>query len=64
MAKECVYCQLKLTCPIGFKPVERLDIGLTKTYDCEELVRLYLKMREIGLYVKEEKQCQANGKAD
>lgn len=56
MSKECVYCHLKVDCPIGFKPVDSLDIGLVKSYDCEELVRLYLKMVEIGKYVKEEKE--------
>lgn len=58
MEKPCFYCQIKAKCPIDMKPVENVDVGLVKTYECEELVKLYLKMREIGLFVKESK----NGK--
>lgn len=57
---DCWYCGLLPTCPLNGRPVEELQIGLVKTYECGELVKLYLKFVEIGKFIKEEKE-QKNG---
>ena len=56
--KECMYCGLISKCPLKCKPVEKLVLKtflLEEEYSCEDLVSLYLKFREIGQFIKEEK---------
>lgn len=63
--KECMYCGLFARCPLNCKPVEKLVLKtglLEEEYSCEDLVSLYFKFREIGQFIKEEKECL--GKVD
>lgn len=65
MAKECMYCALFSKCPLGCKPVEKLVLKtglIEEEYSCEDLVSFYLKFREIGLFIKDERKENVLGR--
>lgn len=68
--KECIYCGLISKCPLKSKPVEQLVLKtglIEEEYSCENLVSLYLKMKEIGQFIKEENEKEKEeclGKVD
>ena len=63
--KQCLYCGLISECPLNCKPVDNLVLKTyerEEEYGCEDLVSLYFKFKEIGKFIKEEKECL--GKVD